>query len=159
MSEFQTIYIHTFEKNGRKPTLKERAEMRKCCGPYQWTPTEPGKGRGFYQSSRGLRCGDSTFDLRLEEANDHVDGRLSHINGYYCDEQGDGDTLMPIIARLPHGHGFLAGWTMGAGMCASIASTIYADIEDAARAAHDMAAYDAQEMQDSHAMETEEEAK
>lgn len=134
---FDTIYIHGFEtSNGKPPSLKERAEMRKVCGPYQWTPSEPGKGRGFYQSSKGLRMGDSTFKLRLESANDSLSGRLSMIDGYFTDEDCSSDTLKPIIARLNHNRGFLAGWTMGKGMCASLDADVYETAEEAAMAAH-----------------------
>lgn len=123
--------------------LAERAASRKVAGPYRWEPSEPGKGRGFYQASHALECGDSTFRLRLEWANDHLRGsRLSFINGYYCDNT---DTLQPIIARLPHGRGFLAGWTMGQGMCASLDGYIYLSEEDAARAAHSTAEFTADE--------------
>ena len=127
--------------------MRKRFASREHVGPYCWTPTTPGKGRGFYQSSDGLRCdkAGSTFDLRLELANDHLHGaRLSSINGYYCDRNED-QTLTPIIARLPRGRGFLAGWTMGNGMAASIGADIYATAEDAAYAAHSMAGYDAEE--------------
>ena len=126
--------------------LKARAEARRCVGPYRWTPAKPGNGRGFYQASKGLYCDPrgSSFDLRLEEANNYLGGRLSQINGYYCDRDGDGDTLQPIIARLPHGRGFLAGWTMGAGMCASLDAYVYETPEDAAHAAHSMAENDAE---------------
>lgn len=127
--------------------LAERAASRKVVGPYRWSPSTPGKGRGFYQAGgSGLECGDSTFRLRLEWANDHLGGsRLSHTTGYYCDLDGEGDTLQPIIARLPHGRGFLAGWTMGPNMAACLDGSIYIDEYDAARAAHDLAEYDAEE--------------
>lgn len=133
--------IHDFSK-----PMAKRLASREHCGPYYWTPAKPGTGRGFYQSSKGLYCdkAGSTFDLRLESANDHLQGRLSFIDGYFCDSDGDGDTLQPIVARLPKGRGFLAGWTMGTGMCASLDCDIYSDISDAAMAAHDMAERDAE---------------
>ena len=34
--------------------LATRAKARKFTGPYRWRPAQPGGGRGFYQSSRGL---------------------------------------------------------------------------------------------------------
>jgi len=139
----------------RRP-LAERAKARKSTGPYRWRPSQPGKGRGFYQASNSLsmdRAG-SSFDLRLEPAGDHLRGsRLAYINGYFCDPYGDGDTLQPIIARLPSGRGFLAGWTMGAGMCASLDAYIWETEEEAARAAHDMAESDAEREQERAAME------
>lgn len=122
--------------------LAERAASRKVCGPYIWIPTPaPSGGRGFYQSSKGLFMDPrgSTLDLRLEDANDFLRGsRLAQIGGYYCDNF-QSDTLQPIIARLPHGRGFLAGWTMGRGMCASLDGYIWESTEEAARAAHDEA--------------------
>ena len=135
--------VHNF----RKP-LRQRFNDRQYVGPYYWSPSEPHKGRGFYQASKGLYCDEagSTFDLRLELANDHLGhGRHSYVRGYYCDE-GCSDTLRPIIARLPHGRGFLAGWTMGAGMCAAIERAVYPDAESAAYAAHSLAEYEAEEM-------------
>lgn len=42
------------------------------------------------------------------------------------------------------GRGFLAGWTMGPGMCASLDAYIYKAPEDAAHAAHSMAESDAE---------------
>lgn len=160
MAIFGTIYIHGFEtKSGKPPSLKERASMRKVCGPYQWTPSEPGKGRGFYQSSKGLEMGDSTFKLRLESVNDHLsDSRLKYVDGYYCDPEYDGDTLQPIIARLNHDRGFLAGWTMGKGMCASLNANVYATAEEAARAAHYVAEMDAENDRERQLQERENES-
>lgn len=133
---FDTIYIH-----GKAP-LRKRLQSRKYCGPYQWSPTEVGKGRGFYSSSAdALVMGDGPISLRLEYANDHI---RSRVTGYYCDRDGDGDTLKPVIARLPHGRGFLAGWTMGAGMCGAVDGSIYDDESSAAYAAHSLAEYDAE---------------
>lgn len=143
--------VHDFSR-----PLRERKEARKHCGPYQWTPTQPGGGRGFYQSSKGLYCdrSGSIFSLRLSYANEHLTyhSRLSRIEGYYCDEHGD-QTLSPIIARLPHGRGYLAGWTMGAGMCASIDLTIWADEREAAIAAHNLAEMDAETSRVAEALE------
>lgn len=139
MSEFKTIYIHT------GGSLPERLKLRKHCGPYQWTPAEPGKGRGFYQSSKGLSMGDGPLDLRLKLANDCEDvGRdLSRIDGYWTNEDCD-ESLTPIIALLPRSRGFLAGWTMGKGMYASIGAEIYDSEREAARAAHHDAEYAAE---------------
>jgi len=104
-----TIVIHDLAM-----PLRKRLAMRKHCGPYQWTPTAPGKGRGFYQDSRRLECArhGSTFRLRLELANDHLEYRgsfsLAGIHGYYADSFQD-QTVTPIIARLTHGRGYFAG--------------------------------------------------
>lgn len=117
--------------------LEARLASRKYCGPYRWTPAAPGTGRGFYSGSSALDMDShgSSFRLRLEDANDHIRGRRNQIRGYYCDPDCT-DTLQPIIARLPRGRGFLAGWTMGAGMCASLEGDIYPDAGSAASAAH-----------------------
>jgi hypothetical protein len=125
--------------------LRQRLESRQYAGPYYFTPAKPGTGRGFYQASHGLACdrAGSTFRLRLELANDHLSGRIALTRGYYCDLHQD-STLTPIIARLPHGRGFLAGWTMGAGMVASLDATIWESEREAAMAAHDMAERDAE---------------
>ncbi len=153
---FTTIYIHTYStSDGHKPSLRERLEMRKTCGPYRFTPTVPGQARGFYQAANGLHVGDGTFNLRLEKANEHLTGRLSRIDGYYCDSEAMGDTLQPIVARLNHGYGFLAGWTMGNGMCGSIEMDVWATAEEAARRAHDLAEYDAEEAQRQELVEQE----
>jgi hypothetical protein len=130
--------IHDLSKS-----LRERFAQRAFTGPYYWSPTEPGHGRGFYQSTRGLMCdkAGSSFDLRLELANDYCTVRLRFAR--YCADNDCFDELTPIVARLPKGRGFLAGWTMGAGMCAALDSDIYETAEDAALAAHDMAERDA----------------
>lgn len=133
--------------------LAERAKSRKVVGPYLWRPSEPGSGRGFYRG-RGLYCDrtGSGFDLRLEEANKHI--RHDAI-GYYVDSFQD-ETLQPIIARLPHSRGFLAGWTMGPNMCATLGPDIYPDAESAAWAAHSTAEHDAEQERERAESELEE---
>lgn len=133
----------------RDLTKPVRARHHEHCGPYLWTPAAPGRGRGFYQSSRGLYCGDSTFRLRLEYANDVLPNysRITHITGYFTDDF-QGGMLSPIVARLPRSRGFLAGWTMGRGMCAELDAHIYDEPEAAAYAAHSMAEHDANDMRD-----------
>jgi hypothetical protein len=124
-----------------KPLAKRK---RKHAGPYRWTPQQrkPGTrhpGRAFYQHSRYMAVDShgSTFDLRLDYANTHApvnwrrSGTFSNPDGNY--------EYVAIIARLPSGRGFLAGWTMGNGMLASLDGTIYETIEDAASAAYDEA--------------------
>ena len=129
--------------------LKARLDSRKVCGPYRWTPSRAGNGRGFYMASNGFEMDrhGSTLRLRIEPANDHINGRLAGTTGYYCDRDGD-QVLEPIIARLPHGRGFLSGWTMGAGMCASLDGRVQDDIESAAYMAHRIAEMDADRSRD-----------
>lgn len=118
-----------------KRPLQARKEARKVVGPYRWTPTAPGNGRGFYMATDlTMAPHGAGIDLRLEDANDHLSGR--YPTAYWTSEDGTGDKIKPIIARLPRGRGFLAGWTMGRGMCASLDGSIYPNEEDAARAAH-----------------------
>lgn len=129
--------------------LAERAKARNTC-PYSWTPSKSGAGRGFYMSSVrfAMASHGAGLRLRIEPANDHLEGsNLCGMNGYYCDLAMD-DTLQPIVARLPRGRGFLAGWTMGLGMCATLAPELYADAEEAARAAHALAESDAEKRRD-----------
>lgn len=129
--------------------LRQRLESRKYCGPYRWTPTQaPSSGRGFYQATRALEmdCSGSTLNLRLVE----VPPTHRGITGYYADEFGN-QIITPIVARLPHGRGFLAGWTMGRGMCASLETTIWADFDEACRAAHDEAEHAAERCREDEA--------
>lgn len=116
--------------------LPARREARRFCGPYKWTPSAPGRGRGFYMSDRDGACDEagSTFRLRLEFAPADRRGVLRYAT------TADGTEFIPIVARLPRGRGFLAGWSMGAGMAASLEPERYDDEEEAYRAAHDEAA-------------------
>lgn len=138
---FSTIYIHTYQtKDGHVPTLEERLAMRRHCGPYEWTPRNTAKsdGFGFYAASNGLAMGDGPCTLRLELANDHLTGRLSDTRGYYTNSFCD-ETVKPIIARLPHGRGYLAGYTLGRGMASGLETDLYDSPESAAHAAHSIA--------------------
>ena len=135
---FKTIVLHDYLR-----PLRDRLASRKNCGPYLWTPAEPGAGRGFYSASSNPLIMDragSSINLRLEWASDHYSPRNYNGRGYSCDTYSPGtDAMHPVIARLPHGRGYLAGWTMGEGMCGTLDSYRYEEAEDAARAAHDMA--------------------
>lgn len=135
--------------------LRKRLESRRYCGPYRWQPSRPMTGRGFYcgpVETVMARHG-AGLDLRLMLANSVLPSysRLARINGYFCDEYGDG-TLIPIVARLPRGRGFLAGWTMGANMCATLDSQIHETARDAAIAAHDLAERDAEQERERQAL-------
>ena len=143
--------------------LAERAKRRKVVGPYRIQPRDPKlcDSIGFYMSDGYMRIADhgAGINLRLWSANDFLGySRLSQITGYYCDADGEGDTLQPIIARLPNNRGFLAGWTMGAGMCASLGRDIYPNEVDAAIAAHGKAEYDAELSREREEEEEEEES-
>ncbi len=121
---------------GTLPTgsLKTRIERAKnpVCGPYYHSPKPiSGKhaGKGFYLDSDGQPF------TRWQWADDVVN---LHHTGWFCDEFQD-TKLRGIVARLPHGRGFLAGWSMGEGMASEIDGYIYADEADAARVADNMA--------------------
>lgn len=137
---FDCIILHDYSR-----PMAERAKSRKSAGPYRWTPSKAGQGRGFYS---GQDCQPAThgagFRLRLEAANNHLSGRIASTIGYYCDEGPSGESLMPIVARLPRGRGFLAGWTMGAGMCGALGPDVWPDAVGAANEAHRMAERDAE---------------
>lgn len=102
-----------------KTAMKSKRELRKVCGGYYHAP-KPGRvaGWGFYD------CDDAQFNLRIERTGD----------SFYCDPDGH-DTMHAIVARLNHGRGFLVGWTMGTGMCASLDSDVVDDEDEARRIA------------------------
>lgn len=126
-----TIYLHDW----RAP-LRRRLESRRYVGPYQYTVPAlgPSAGRGYYASddSGASETRDSMFRLRACEPPRRFD------HGWYCDDLQH-DSIRPVVLRLPHGRGFLAGWTMGEGMASSVDFDIYTDEADAWRAADSMA--------------------
>lgn len=124
--------------------LAQRAASRKYVSPYKWRPSDAStrKAVGFYQSSDGLEMDrhGSSIRLRLERATNLLPGQSRLPRGYCTDEHGYGDMMVPIVALLPRGRGYLAGWTMGEGMCAALdTSIIWDDAREAAYAAHDFA--------------------
>ena len=134
----------------RRPLAKRREDRRYTSG-YRWRPSDAREADrvGFYQASDRLAMdkAGSPVCLRLSEANEHLSecDRRRWVTGYYCDEHGDGETLKPIVATLPRGRGFLAGWTMGEGMCANLERTVLESAADAADRAHDIALRDGEE--------------
>ena len=126
-----TVYMVDYAR-----PLSERLAARKVCGPYQWLVPAPGpsRGCGYYAADEIGNPGDSMFQLRACD----VPSSIDHA-GWFTDEYGDGDKIMPVVFRLPHGRGFLAGWTMGAGMASSVEFDIYDDENEAWRAADSLA--------------------
>lgn len=103
---------------------------------YRLRPAEgPSQSACFYAASRGI-------DLAMDEEGSTLRLRLYYCEGlrrarYYADEDTE---YIPITAALPNRRGFLAGWTMGPGMLSCLdCTTIYADSDEAERAAHDEA--------------------
>lgn len=140
---FQEITLHDY-----RASLHKRRQDRLFCGPYRWRPAKPGSGTGFYSASGDMLRMDrhgSRLDLRLSLANDMLVSysRLRNTLAYWADDDGS-TTLTPIVARLPHGKGFLAGWSMGAGMCGTLDGHIHHDEQEAAWAAHALAEADAE---------------
>lgn len=120
-----------------------------CTGGYYHAPrpvegAHPGKG--FYLDSDGMP------GLRWAWC-DEVEGvRIDHT-GWFTDEFGDSETMRGVVWRLPHGRGFLAGWSMGEGMATSLDAHVYATEADAAHGANGLAesAADAErEYQEAH---------
>lgn len=125
---FREITLHDFAAPPRA-----RAVSRKCCGPYRHRPAAPGAGLGLYMESGprwgGLECArhGSRVSLRVIEGSRRFSVDM-------------GETFVPIVLRLPHERGFLPGWTLGPGMCASVETDdIWADERDAMRRAEDLA--------------------
>lgn len=121
-----------------KGSLRSRLDAfkrgeRRDASPYYHEPaplTGKHPGRGFYHDDAGMP------GLRWQYA-DEVDGaRIGH-RGWFTDDDGASETMRGVIFRLPHGRGFLYGWTFGEGMAASIGGDIWPgdDETGAARAA------------------------
>lgn len=134
--------------NWNKP-LAERLKGYNVCGPYYmelpplpgstgWKETGRG-GIGGYLSSNGKEIKEgSVMRLRVITAQDAMracqgEYPARHMSGWIYNDFGE--TMYGIVARLPSGRGFLAGWTMGEGMSTSLDADIYDDLEKAARAA------------------------
>lgn len=107
-----------------KRAMRKKREQRRHTGGYYHAPTpNQARGWGFYDVGWDEGCG---FNLRL-------------IRGDGFTNWGTGQEFIPIVARLPHGRGFLAGWTLGEHMAASLDARIFDDEDDAMRAAEDEA--------------------
>lgn len=114
-----------------------RLELRKFAGGasgYYHKPKPNNRdGIGFYLESRN----GAPFELRWKWANDVEGTRIDHT-GWFCDDYQD-TKVRGVVFRLPHGRGFLAGWSMGEGMASSVDFHVYAKESDAAYAADRLA--------------------
>lgn len=125
----------------------ERARKRRFCGPRRFTPATAGRPLSFYMRddhAMAMERFGCAISLRLYKANAFLkthDKRLR--NKYPCDFYGD-LFAEPIIAMLPRGNGYLAGWSLGGNMVSQLDRTIYDTAEEAAAAAHEEASYCAQ---------------
>lgn len=112
---------------------QERKGLKRLTSGYYHAPTPNNKTViGFYL---GCNSGGTPFRLRYKFADEIVN--LRH-NGWYCDIYGN-QTIRGIVFTLPNRRGFVAGWTMGEGMCASLDFDIYQTEEEAAYAADSIA--------------------
>lgn len=70
---------------------------------------------------------------------DKVEGvRIDHT-GWHTIEGGGTENARGLVLRLPHARGFLAGWSLGEGMCATVSRHMHEDEAGAAHAADSMA--------------------
>jgi hypothetical protein len=111
----------------------KRTHGKRVCGPYYRSqPSANPDSAFFYLES------DFMPSLRWEWA-DEVDGSRIKHRGWYTDDYGLGEKIRGLVMRLPHGRGFLAGWSMGKSMASEIDYTIWDDAIDCARNADRMA--------------------
>jgi hypothetical protein len=141
----------------RKGTLADliKARIAPMCGPvYTFggkSDGSPVKGWGGYLDNDGRASG-----LRTIWADEVEDVRISHT-GWYTDDDGAGETMRGIVARLPRSRGFLAGWSMGQGMATDLEADVYETEREAAYAADDIAKRAAEEERDVQREQREEE--
>lgn len=118
-----------------KGTPASRKGEKRYCGDYYHAPmpVERRKDKGFsgYMSMQGDING-----LRCVWA-DEVEGSYIDHKGWFADDYCE-DKFRGVVIRLPHGR-YLAGWSMGEGMCCSIDADIYDDEQEAADAADSLA--------------------
>lgn len=117
--------------DGARAPWRDRLGRRlhPTVGPYMTAPRPNGSGPwSFYLGA------DAPFELRVQFAADYTD----RARRWYADADGI-DTCEGIVARLPRGRGFLAGWTLGEGMASCLEPTTYADPLEAAHAADESA--------------------
>lgn len=124
-------HLWTLPRGSKAKRLAQRKPV--VCGAYYHAPrpltSGESHGLGFYLDSDGMP------GLRWQWC-DEVKGASIRHKGWFTSEGGwDGETARGIVFRLPHGRGFLAGYSLGEGMCGSLEYDIYPDEVDAAYAA------------------------
>jgi hypothetical protein len=126
-------YVGTLPRGSLANRFKNR-HSRGLTGDYYHAPApDAAKGRGFYLESDGMPR------LRWQWADECEGARIRH-SGWFCHDDGCGETIRGIVMRLPRGRGFLAGWSMGEGMASTIDySPIFDNAADAAACADSMA--------------------
>ena len=120
-----------------KPSQRVR-KTRYTGGYYQNAPCMAGKGEiSFYWGEGGEPSG-RLWTLRAE---------LDTKHAWYCDSFQE-DAITPFVFALPHGKGWLPGWTMGEGMISSVDRYICMDKADAMNDARGMARIAAEKMRE-----------
>lgn len=135
--ELPNTLSRTYVVHNLKRPLTERFKTRKVCGPYVCTRMTADSNVFLYLDSYG-DCGDGPIALRVFPCHESEEVRINHT-GWYTDDDGMKDTIYGIVARLPHGRGFLAGWSMGAGMATSLEREVYDSESSACHAADSIA--------------------
>ena len=116
--------------------LRAKWKGRQFTGGYFHKPPPNSKvGKGFYLERTGKVGAGQPFS-RWDWA-DEVCSTVAHT-GWFSDEYGYSEKIRGLIAYLPHGR-FLAGWSMGVGMCAEVDGELFTDKFEAAQAADEMA--------------------
>jgi hypothetical protein len=130
--EFPRQVPEFFKSQYNKRTLASGREVKaRMRFVYSTNPTVGANEMGFYLGS------DFAPGLRWDWC-DEVDGvRIDHT-GWFCDEFED-NKIRGVVFRLPHGRGFLAGWSMGESMASGVDYAIHDDVRDAAYAADGIA--------------------
>lgn len=126
-------YIAALPRGSMADRLARRSPVM-CGKTYQPSPTpldREARRRFFYLDDHALPFTRWTWC-------DEVNNRISHT-GWFTDESGDGDKARGLVVRLPHGRGFLAGWSFGDGMAGEIGRLVITDEWEAARIADGMA--------------------
>lgn len=120
-----------------KPSQRVR-KTRYTGGYYQNAPCMAGNGEiGFYWGEGGEPSG-RLWTLRA---------KLYTRTSWYCDSF-QSDTLTAFVFALPHGRGWLAGWTMGDGMIACVDRHIHTIEHSAMWEANEMARIAAERMRE-----------
>jgi hypothetical protein len=134
----------------RGPLPKRVQEAKRCCtSGYYGSPTPNNTdGIGFYLSDSG----GNPFQLRWKWCDD-IATRIHHT-GWYCDDYQDAK-IRGLVLALPHGRGWLAGWSMGEGMASEVSYHVYDEEMSAAYAADSMAEHAADREREYQAKEEE----
>jgi hypothetical protein len=117
---------------GPLPKRAKEAKNRWTSGYYHKPTPNNTDGIGFYLSDSG----GNPFQLRWKWCDD-IATHIKHT-GWFCDDYQD-QTIRGLVLALPHGRGWLAGWSMGEGMASEVSYYVYGSELSAAYGADSMA--------------------